>query len=156
MGVFVSDKLAMGIELDLLALRSKEGADKESIVKESTIGFSPFVRYYALNWNKFSVYGQGNIGVAFSKSKEEYGSDVYNGPKETEFYIRFHPGLSYDISDKFSLETSINLLSIGFNHSVIKDDDDDYRENISNFNLGAGLDDIVTIGAIKIGAIYKF
>ena len=155
-GVFLSDNVALGIELDLMTITGKSGISNEITYKESAIGLSPYFRYYAWNWNKFSVFGQGNVGFSLSKSTSELGSTITKGPKETNFYIMFVPGLSYDLTDKFALETSINLLSIGFNHSMVTDDDGDYNDNESTFYFGAGLDNIVTIGAIKIGAIYKF
>lgn len=155
-GVFLSENVAIGIELDLMTATGKAGVSNEVTYKESAIGLSPYFRYYAWNWNKFSVFGQGNVGFAFSKSTMELGSTVTKGPKESSFYVRFVPGLSYDLTDKLSLETSINVLGIGFINSVAKDDEFDLKESSSNFYFGAGLDDIFTIGAIKVGAIYKF
>ena len=153
-GVFLSEKLAIGIDLNLSTYKRKTGIDSEAIYKQSNIGVSPFVRYYALNWNKFSVFGQGNIGVEFIKSTTDFESTVTDGPKETKFYIYIAPGLSYNLSDKLSLETSLNFLSFGYNHRI--HEDDIYKNKNSDFYFGAGLYNIVTIGAIKIGAIYKF
>ena len=112
------------------------------------------MRYYAIKWDKFSVFGQGNIGLALSNSRTKVDGSTTDGPKTTELYLSVYPGLSYDISDKLSLQTSLNILSLGYNYTTTKIGSN--TGNSSNFNIGAGLSNIVSISAITIGAIYKF
>lgn len=153
-GMFLSEKLALGVSFDIYFSGDKSGVNTETISKSSTIGVSPFLRYYAINWNKFSVYGQGSIGLGFSNSSVKTGGSTTDGPKTTRLYIGFFPGLSYNISDKLSFETSLNFLSFGYNYFTTKDGSS--KNNGSSFNFGAGLGNIVTVGNITIGAIYKF
>ena len=156
-GVFLSEKVAIGIQLNFSTITEKRGVSGVTTMttyKQSSLGASPYIRYYAWNWNKFSVFFQGNIGVDFSKSTMEVVSTVTDGPKATDLYINVFPALSYDISDKLSLETSINFLSLGYNQSITEYDA--FTDKTSGFYFGAGLDNIVTIGTIKVGAIYKF
>ena len=152
-GVFLSENLAIGIDLNLRTSTKKSGIDPETILKQSSIGVNPYMRYYAWSWNKFSVFGQGNIGVNLLKSTVEY-EGIVGDAKVTQFYISVYPGLSYDVSEKLSLETSINFLSFGYDHSVVEDDSYSYTK--SEFYFGAGLDNIVNTGYISIGAKYKF
>ena len=45
-------------------------------------------------------------------------------------------------------------LLIGYDYSITKEGS--IKENESHFNIGGGLSDILVIGGINIGAIYKF
>ena len=154
MGKFLSEKFAVGVELDLSLSGSKAVANTETIHKSSSVGVSPFLRYYAIKWNKLSLFGQGNIGVEFSNSSVKTDGVTNDGPKETRLYFSVYPGLAYDITDKLSLQTSLNILSIGYTYFTSKEGDS--KNNSSYFNVGAGLGTIVSLNAITIGAIYKF
>lgn len=153
-GKFLSEKFAIGIKLDLSLSGSKTGVNTETINKSSSIGASPFLRYYAIKWNKLSLYGQGNIGVEFSNSSVKTGGVTNDEPKDTRLYLSIYPGLAYDITNKLSLQTSLNILSFGYNYSTSKNGTS--KSNSSSFNVGAGLGNIVSVNAITIGAIYKF
>jgi outer membrane protein len=153
-GKFLSKKLAIGLALDISLTGIKTESDIENKSRSSGIGVSPFLRYYAAKWNKFSIYGQGNIGVEFSNSSVKSGGTTSDGPKRTRTYLDIFPGLSYDISEKLSLETSLNFLSFGYSYITYKDGTS--KDKVSNFDIGAGLSNIVSLDAITIGAIYKF
>jgi outer membrane protein len=153
-GKFLSEKLAIGLALDISLSGNKSDVNSETLSRSSGIGINPFLRYYAIKWNKISVFGQGNIGLAFSNSIVKSDGITTDGPKVTRIFLSISPGLSYDISEKLSLETSLNILSFGYNYVITKDGST--KDKTSNFNLGAGLGNIVSVGAITIGAIYKF
>jgi len=153
-GKFLSEKLAIGLELDFFLSGSKTDVNTETITKASGIGVNPFLRYYAVKWNKFSDYGQGNIGVEFSNQSVKSGGTADDGPKQTRTYLNIFPGLAYDISEKLSLETSLNILSFGYSYVTSKVGTS--KDKGSYFNIGAGLSNIVSLNAITIGAIYKF
>lgn len=153
-GKFLSEKLAIGLALDISLSGSKTEVNTETITKSSGFGVIPFMRYYAIKWNKFSVYGQGNVGVEFSLSSVKSGGTTIDGPKQTSTYLEIFPGLAYDISEKLSLETSLNILSFGY--SYVSSKQGAVKDKGSNFNIGAGLSNIVSLNAITIGAIYKF
>ena len=153
-GKFLSEKLAIGLALDISLTGSKTDLNTETITKSSGIGVNPFLRYYAIKWNKFSVFGQGNIGVEFSNSSVKSGGTTSDGPKQTSTYLDIFPGLAYDISEKLSLETSLNILSFGYSYVTSKQGT--FKDRGSNFHVGAGLSNIVSLNAITIGAIYKF
>ena len=154
MGKFLSEKFAVGVELDLSLSGSKAVANTETIHKSSSVGVSPFLRYYAIKWDKFSIFGQANLGVTFTGSSTKTDGTTTDGPKSTRLYLSIYPGLSYDISEKLSLQTSLNILSFGYNYKTTKVGTT--KDINSSFIFGAGLSDIVSIGNITIGAIYKF
>jgi len=153
-GKFLSEKVAAGFSLNIAFEGGTSGPNPETKFKTSTIGASPFFRYYAIKWNKFSVFGQGNIGFMFSNTSETTAGTKSDGPKDSRYYFSIYPGLSYDIGDKLQLQTSINILSFGYSYHVTKDGSGESRT--SGFRMGAGLNNIVSVGNISIGAIYKF
>jgi hypothetical protein len=153
-GKFLSEKVAAGVALNINFYQEKIPGLTETITKTSTLGLSPFLRYYAVKLNKFSIFVQDKIGLSFSSSNTKVGSTSTDGPKTTAIYMTIVPGLAYDLSDKFSLETTLNFLSAGYNYTSVKSGSN--KDKTTTFNLGAGLDNIVTVGSITVGAIYKF
>jgi len=153
-GKFISDKVAIGMALDITYAFRTSSPAPESKETFTSIGASPFVRYYAITWNKFSLFGQGDLGFSFSKSKDTVDGTTTDGPDGNTYYLRVTPGLSYDISERLQLQTSINILSLGYYY--IKSDNGTTVTTRSTVAFGAGLDDIFTLGNITVGAIYKF
>ena len=153
-GKFLSEKVAVGIALDISFSQNTDGVSTETTTKSSSIGASPFLRYYAVKWNKLALYGQGNLGFDLSNSTVTTGGSTSDGPKQTSLYLTFSPGLSYDVTEKLSLITSINILNFGYNYHITKDGTT--KTTASNFNIGGGLGNIVSVGAISVGAYYKF
>jgi hypothetical protein len=153
-GKFLSEKVAVGAALNLTFSRTKTPGINEVISKSSTYGIAPFIRYYALKMDKFSVFAQGNVGLSFSGSSIKVGGTSTDGPKTTNIYLNVTPGLAYDVNEKLSLETSLNILSFGYNNTTVKNGD--VKDKTSSFNFGAGLGNVVSVGSLTIGAIYKF
>jgi outer membrane protein len=153
-GAFLSEKLALGIELDLALTRNKTGVNDVIISNTTTIGGSPFIRYYAWTWKKFSVFGQGYVGLEFISSRLKQGDSNIDGPKDKRAYAGIYPGVSYNATDKLSLQTSLNFLRMDYSYYTSKDGSS--KENTSSFSFGAGLGNIVSVGSLTIGAIYKF
>jgi outer membrane protein len=153
-GKFLSEKVAVGIALNISFSQNTTGVNTETTTKASSIGASPFLRYYAVKWNKLALYGQGNLGFDLSNSSVTTGGSKSDGPKQTSLYLTLSPGLSYDVTEKLSLITSINIFNFGYNYHITKDGTT--KTTSSNFNIGGGLGNIVSIGAISVGAYYKF
>ncbi len=154
MGKFLSERVAIGITLNISLSQNTSGVNALTTTKSSSIGASPFLRYYALKWTKLSLYGQGNLGFELSRSSLTTGGSTNDGPKESRLYLTINPGLSYDITEKLSFETAINILNFGYNYVITKDGTT--KTNGSVFNIAGGLSNIVSINAITVGAIYKF
>ena len=148
-GKFLSEKLAIGLAIDL----SMAGGENANTYKSTGIGVNPFLRYYPVKLNKFSVFGQGNIGVVLTNSSDKTGG-ITSKQKQTRTYLNVYPGLSYDISEKLSLETTINILNFGYSYSTFESGNS--KAKSSNFNIGGGLSNVVSVNAITIGAIYRF
>jgi outer membrane protein len=153
-GKFLSENVAVGALVDFSFSQTNNNGAPEVINSSSTIGITPFLRYYAIRIDKFSIFGQGNVGFSYSGSMSKVDGTSTNGPKTSTLSLTVMPGLAYDVSSKLSLETNINFLNFGLNYSVVKSGSD--KNRTVNFGVGAGLSNIVTVGTISIGAIYKF
>ncbi len=153
-GKFLSDKLAVGVDLDISLSGNKTNINNETETRTSGIGVTPFLRYYAFRWNKFSVFGQGYLGLDFSGTRVDSGGTITKGPKNTRISLGVFPGLAYDLTDNLSLQTSLNILNLGFSYVITKEGST--KTNSANFNIGAGISNIIALNAITIGAIYKF
>jgi len=153
-GKFSSEDMAYGIAFNFNAGRTESGGTPMTVTTSSTFGVSPFLRYYALRMNKFSVFGQLNAGFSMSNSKSKTAGVSVDGPKTTMIFLNILPALSYDVSDRFSLEAGINILNFGL--SITSVESGDTTDKTTNFGFGAGLNNIVKLGDITVGAIYKF
>jgi hypothetical protein len=153
-GWFLSDKFAAGVALDLRFSAWTTDNTSKTTGSSTGIGISPFIRYYALKWNKFSLYGQCNLNVNLSSSRTEVDGNRTTGPKVTNLSLNLVPAISYDISDKLSLETAINFVNFGAGYIISKNGT--ATNTHYSVGFGAGLDHMVNIGSINIGAIYKF
>ena len=159
-GYYLNEDLAAGVGLTLSIDRQMTPpllADGDKTIDvSSTFGIMPFIRYHFIRFNKFSVYGQGQIGVSFGSQKTKVGSTETKGPKRTTIGFSLFPGISFDISDNLSLETSINAFGFGYSITTNNNENTNVKTTTSNGYFGVSLDNIKTLGSISVGAIYRF
>lgn len=148
-GFFVSDNIALGLELGYVSTTSDVGeydpflGEYSYEVKNNTFAIGGFARYYSTPANDFSFFGQ--LSVAYASSKREVSLPGTTADKANGFNIGLAPGISYFISDNFALEATIGLLS----YNTAKPDYEG-AESTDTFNIGLNLNNI------NIGATYKF
>jgi hypothetical protein len=152
-GYMLSGKLGIGIRLDLGLEHTNSNDDPEVVTNTTGIGLSPFVRYYVVHANKFSLYGQAQPSVTFSTIRSKLEGDAVDGPYTMAMGITVYPGIAYDLNEKIQLNASVNLFNVGFMYRYVKDGGKKSRSTESGF--GIDLNDIVNTGAISIGAIIR-
>lgn len=158
-GYFLTEDFAVGAQL--IFVSSKEttitGAN-ESTEKGSAFGIAPFARYYALRFDKFSLFGEARLGLLFGSSKYESNGQTNDGPKTTSIGFDITPGIAFALSDKIELEGKVNLFNLGFHSTSEKTEYGNYEriEKTNDFGFGVGLDDVVNTGDFSIGIIIKF
>lgn len=152
-GYFFSENFLAGVELGVTSSRN-ENPSASTTTTTSSFGLTPYARYYAFRMNKFSIFGQAELGLSFGKEKTKIGSTTNDGPKTSTFSLMVFPGIAYDISDRLELQAAIGGLNVGFSNVVKKQDN--YTDRSSYFGMGVNLNNIATTGAINIGAIFKF
>jgi hypothetical protein len=157
-GYVISENLYVGAALSFSMWLTNSNGDPEVINNTLTYGFSPFVRYYAFRYKKFSLFGQGQPELSLSTSKTKTDGTTTEGPKSTTVGFSVFPGMAFDINEKVQLEAFISGFNLSFSHSIVKQDIGgiDYVEKTTNFGFGANLNNIVTSGSISIGAIIRF
>lgn len=153
-GKFISQKIGIGIGFNFSLSNTKTTGTTVTIDKSSAFGLCPFIRYKVLTLNKFLVFSQANIGFSYSNPTTTMVGTTADETKTTNLYFNVVPGIAYNLNKKISFQTFINVLNFGYYLTTTKLNSE--KETTSSFGLGAGLNNIVTIGNITIGAIYKF
>ncbi|HAN00362.1 MAG TPA: hypothetical protein DCQ26_17340 [Marinilabiliales bacterium] len=157
-GYILSEKLWVGMQIGFGVDKTKTPGATEVIAKESVIGFMPFARYYAFQFNKLSLGIQGQFGLSFHNEKTETGGTTTDGPKGTGISFYVLPGLSYSLNDRIDLEAQIGGLSLGYSSYTEKEEVAGVttKDKSNGFIIGADMDDILTTGLITVGATIKF
>ncbi len=152
-GIFLSEKVAIGAMLDFSIQGEKTPGNPEEIDRTTTFGIAPFARYYAFTFNKLSVFAEGSLGFFYGVEKNKVGSTTTTGPKTTTLGLSAHPGISYKLTDNIELNAIIG--GFNFNLSRVSVKNNNTTDVTNNFGFGANLDNIATTGLITIGAIVK-
>ena len=157
-GLVYSENLWFGLGLNISNQRQKMPGDPETVSDSTALGVAPFARYYVVKVGKFSVFGQGELGLSTSRISTKTGGTTSKGPRTTTVALSAFPGVSYNISDMLSLEVTVNAFRFGVSRSVAKQEvmDTEVKDITNNFNFGLNLDDIAESGGLTIGAIVKF
>ena len=157
-GIFHSENLMFGAELNFSIEKNKTPGDPETIERTTGFGISPFARFYAFQMGKFTLFGQGQLNLSTSSTEEESGGTTTEGPTNNRIGLSVFPGIAYNINEKIELEAKINGVDFGINRNVSKEDvaGNEVKNINTNFGFGANLDNIATTGNITVGAIIKF
>ena len=156
-GYFLSEDFAVGLGIGINSSREKSPGDPEVIDKSTGFSIQPFARYYVLDLNKFSLFGEGQLSYSASSSKVETGGTTTEGPSTSTVGFSVFPGVSYDLNEKVSIEAFVNGFNLSYNHTTETTDvgDTEVKDRTSSFNLGANMDGILTSGAVTVGLIVK-
>lgn len=161
-GFQISDDLAVGARLTFTS--AKTFPDKEdnanNWTKSSTVSFAPFARYTFASFGKFALKGvaEMSFGVESPKSSAHVGgkTQTTNGDKTTTIALNVYPMVSYTISDHFDLEAGLNFFGLSASSATTKDaDDSNNKETVNSFGLMGNSDNVLTVGRVTIGFIYK-
>ncbi len=157
LGYFLSEDLAVGLGIGINSTREKSPGDPEVINKSTGFSIQPFARYYVLDMNKFSLFGEGQLSYSASSSKVESGGTTTEGPSTSTVGISVSPGISYNLNEKVALEAFINGFNLSYTHTTEKTDvgEREVKDRTSSFNLGGNMDNILTSGAVTVGVIVK-
>ena len=150
-GYELSDKLSAGAYISS-GYTSTE--DKILDTKSSAFnwGILPFVRYNVINFGKFGIAAEATVGVA-----GVHYDNGNNNPSDITLGINVAPYLTYAYDEHWEFEAGLSFLSLGYNFTSHNPDQSGVENTYThNFGLGVDLDNIATLGAIRIGAIYKF
>jgi len=145
-GIVVKENLVVGI--GLLYRRGKSehnGNQLES--KGNTYGVNIFVRKYIPVVNRLYIFGEAGAGYSTSKGHETWLNYYTNPATQTKSTskgwstgLNVTPGLSFAVTKKFHLETSLNsLLGVSYSKSETTPDKPNTGNPSKNENFTAGL-----------------
>ncbi|MEF8985366.1 MAG: hypothetical protein V5A51_12305 [Bacteroidales bacterium] len=156
-GLFLSEDFAIGLGIGINTSWERNPGNPDVIDKSAGFSIQPFARYYVVKMNKFSLFGEGQLGFSSNWSKVEVGGTTTDGPVTNTFGLSVRPGVSNDLNEKVALEAFVNGFNFAVSHKTEKTErgGTEVRERSSNFNLGANMDNIFTTGAISVGVIVK-
>lgn len=144
-GKFISPDVAVG------AAFGYEGS-KNGDFKTNQVVVAPLVRKY---WNisgGLFFFGQASLPVSFGDKNfgemEDKDGEIYIGKldkkaKTLGVNLELAPGFDYIINEKFSIETSFRVLSLGYNNEK----QGDYKKDTFGFFANEG----TKFGELKIG-----
>ncbi len=138
-GYFVTNNIAVGVGLGYGMNTTKNDATGAKIVDGSTLSAGVFARYYTTPAKAFSFFG--NLGVNYTSGTEKLPTSV----KTTGFDVAIAPGISYFVSNRLAIESTIGSLG----YSTKKRD---VTGAVASSDFGLNLN----LSSIRFGAVYKF
>ncbi|MGE4514324.1 MAG: outer membrane beta-barrel protein [Chryseobacterium sp.] len=149
-GYFVGNNLAVGLGVGYANSSTTTTSALTNVeTKLSTDAFvvAPFVRKYWTVGEKFYIFGQLEVPMAFGKDKAEYSGTASQFNTESKFTsigVNVKPGLDYFLNKNWSIEATIG--EFGYNNFKYKDLD----KSTDNFNFGLNL------SSVTFGVKYVF
>lgn len=146
---FFNDNLSAGVFLGYNYHRN-QFADTDEFQNSKSSGFiiAPYLQKYFAVSEAFALSLNGSLEYRWSKSNNETDNCLNCSEYISKNYtVAVRPGISYLLSDKFSLDTNFGLL--GYTYS--EREDEDGIENIGNsFNF------YLNLSSIYLGLTYYF
>lgn len=105
-GYFVSDGIAVGLNLSIVNQRSSEDDFDFGTyeVETSAIGIGPFIRFYKASSNEnFAFFAQGSLSFISGSTKESYDGDS-DKAKLKGLDVAISPGFAYFFNERWSAE----------------------------------------------------
>ena len=127
-GYFVTDGLAVGLNVDIQSSSSKLD-DEKSTVRTLVVG--PLVRYYT----EFGVFGLANAGLASIKFKDEEGSETFE-EKASGFGWEIGVGYAAFLGENVAIEPAITYGGASFNFD---EDGVDFTQKSSGLGINIGI-----------------
>lgn len=130
-GHFISNNLALGLGIGYV--HGKSNTDRDEITstssinrvyqtsKQSSINFSPFIRYYVDVAEKFKFFSQITTSIGFGKGEQSLsqsffsGTQIFNNSSEgdwkfTTYGAEINPGFAFFPSKRWAIEFSFPLI----------------------------------------------
>jgi hypothetical protein len=139
-GKFIKENLVLGISPGYGYSNSKN--DLGFKIKSTLYHGTVFIRKYKnIGASGFYIFGQSGVEAGYSKQSTENPSGTDEVIKRSSVGINAFPGISFEVSKKFHLETGFNdLLTISYNHEKRESNNPAYVGYKTNgFNLATSL-----------------
>ena len=163
-GYCLNDNIAVGTKLsftygmrkDMIIDPDDSNQEIERKTKTPEWRFAIFGRYKLWGTGKLSLLIETPVGVGGSIRKEQTGTITKKTHSESIVFINTFPAIIYDLTDKFSLITAFNFLSLDLSFYSMKLEDTGTKHKGSYFNFNTQSTIFNSLSGIKIGFIYNF
>jgi len=99
---------------------------------------SPYVRYSFFQIGKVELLARGSLTLEGTKTYNEIG-------------LRLAPVIAYNLNNHIALQANLNMFGCGLTYHKVKNGNAN-----TSLNLKGNSNDVVNIGNLRIGFIYKF
>jgi len=162
-GYSLNKKMDIGLSVLIGTSSSKNsglGIDPNGYLVGSTITsdsksfqISPYFRYSFIKWKRFNLLGSVNMYTYTSETNDKYLSmEFERKSKQTNWGVNICPVLTYNLSEKWALLSTLNFFRLGFSHIKMDVDYPLSTTFYNSFDLGFSSYDLLP----SIGIIYKF
>ena len=153
LGWFIGEKWAVGIR-PRIGFGNSTSGDNES--KNFALGITPYARYLLLSHNRFGLWGEAAPSFTFLRSNQYYDNSRIGQDRSFSYGVDVLPVLTYQLNSHISLESRLNILSLGLRETHTTNSNDVTSDSYS-CGLKASTTDIFgALGDITIGFLYKF
>lgn len=164
-GYYITDKFLIGGAFNI-GTTGETDFNNDGNIATKTTSFNwaivPYARYKCVGLDKFGVWMEGAINLGGATGKITVGNTTTKQPYTTLYGINFYPVLTYDLTDRLTLETGLRILALGFNGSVAtaKTTTNNVTTTTTttqnSFTFAATTDNVIgTLGNISIGISFK-
>lgn len=161
LGFILSDKLAIGGIVGLTIFTENDNAIPDNYKATTTLfQLRPYADFTFMKAGKFGVFARGSLTFVFGKVTETLGGLSVASDPVVGMAVGLAPGLKYDVNNHIQLRTNLNFL--GFNAGFVRTADNPpapQQKTVSTasfFGMNFDLTNVANLGAITVGAIYKF
>jgi hypothetical protein len=163
-GYWVNDRMAVGASVfyygstQKTAISGPDNPDPErkTELRQPRLGFSVFGRYQLLQISKFSVLAECSMGMHGNKTKQKSESITKETSSDTYLNMNMFPLISYDLTDRISLITTCDFMSLRFTSYTFKNKEIDRKTTSHGFSFGTNSSIFNSLSDIRIGFMYKF
>ena len=131
-GYFIADNFALGTSVDFQSTREEDIDGNLTLSNQTQL--LPFARYYFPMTEQFSIYGQGSIGVGFSKSEIIVNDATILEQDGFILSVGLSAGLAFFPTEKINVNLGFRVLN--FESTNVTSPDNNAKTIINDFNFG--------------------
>ena len=155
-GYYFNNKFAVGLGFNISPSFQTYKPNQNDREWNTVLAWSvdPFVRYHVFTVKKFFIILEGTVSVGGTHHLKTFGQQERRPTTINIGVIRVAPILGYKLTDRIQLEAGLNFLSLGYGIDITTGENE--TRTTHQFIFGATSANILNVGSLRIGAIFKF
>ncbi len=156
-GMIISDKLAAGVGVHL-GMSDRQRQKNNDI--HTNFGVNLFTDYTIATFGRLNIITRASLPLKYKRISEKFEDSKVATTSDFSFGLEVSPLMTYDLTDRFELVTTLNFMSLKLHissstHKLETSGDESKKSHLS-FHAGANSRKFIDTGAINIGIRYKF